>query len=437
MSAKSQGRPQTEVIRDDYLPLSRLAMSEVGPAAQTLAAIDRICGGKRGGRTFAAQEHIAEAAWLPARTVRKHLPKLVAKGWIVNHGREPLKNRWRRRRTCTYTLTDKAVNHKAPYGVLPRWAAEYLPKWSERAIYSLLAAQWLLIEKIAEDGDGCADDRIELSLTTAQRMTGLTRPSVCRAFHGLKRKRIVCRHVDGTDCQIWLEDFNVPPKGSKKVGAIKHKKNPRVSHVEPKKVGATPVKKWALPSKNLGATLVKKGAASLSAKSLSAKNYPKNNYGQTSADADADRGGAVGKEISTKAEQPKATNAEWAAARYERACQAIGYRGQPCAHLQGVCLAIAEGRLPEQILADAVEGVRIKRPATNPMGYLLTSLHNAGAMKQVTATTLPTAPPIDTQPLVRSVAATLGRERPSDHSVEEKRRQILADIAAESERKGP
>lgn len=276
-----QARPQTEMIRDEgFICLSRAAMHEVGPAAQTLGGLYEICGGRPGSSTFVSQERIATAAGLPARTIRMHLPKLVATGWIACHGREPLGNRGRTRRTCTYTLTTKAIDQKAPYAVLPRWAAEHLPKWSERAVYALLASLWLLIEKVAEEGTGCADDRISLSLTAAQKMTGLSRPAVCQAFHGLTERGIMWRDLETSE--VWLEDFDAPLPASKKRGGIDSKpksksRSKRYQSVEKKAAAivvknvavpsknpaGTPVKNVAVPSKKDGGTPVKKMASSL------------------------------------------------------------------------------------------------------------------------------------------------------------------------------
>ncbi|MCE9553110.1 MAG: hypothetical protein K8T91_06990 [Planctomycetes bacterium] len=422
---------QIDAIREEYIPLSRLAMKECGPAAQTLGGLYQLCGGKRR-RTFASQESIAAAAWLSPRVVREHLPKLVAAGYLEYRGREALGESWRRRRTCTYVLTAKAIDHKAPYGVLPRWAAEHLSKWSERAIYSLLGAQWMLIQMVADNETGCADDRMELSLTTVQRMTGLTRPAVVQGFWSLSNRRIIDRYDNEVALNI---DFRVPPsplKGSKKDGGINRSGSAVGARSTMKNHGGGVVKKTAVPSKNHGGTPVKKTAASLSSKVLSSNSYPKILYGQTFADANGDRVGEIQGKTSEEEKHPEPdSNRGWAAARYERACKAIGHTGLPCKDLQGVCLAIAEGRLDEQVLADAIEGVRIKQPR-DPLAYLMTCLAKSGAFQWPTnprrPAKLPAPKPLPAVPLVRSVDDALADDGPR-LSEAERRREFLNAVA--------
>lgn len=167
-----------ETIARDYLPLSRAAMIEVGAAAQTLAALYLL---SRDGQTFAGVPTIAERAGLDLRTSKRHMAKLVLKGWLLSHGRE-------RRRTVTYGLTPKALDARRPYHPLPRWART-LPSWGERAVVACLAsaAQHVI--------DGRADDdRACLTPATIGRQTGLTAPTVRAARNKLGQAGLIDCH---------------------------------------------------------------------------------------------------------------------------------------------------------------------------------------------------------------------------------------------------
>ena len=89
---------------DDYLVLPRLAMNQVGAAAQTLGAVYRLTNN----RLFHQVERLAEVASLKPPTCRRHLTRLCQGGWMKKIGRQ-------RRRTVTYKLTDIAKTEKRPY----------------------------------------------------------------------------------------------------------------------------------------------------------------------------------------------------------------------------------------------------------------------------------------------------------------------------------
>jgi hypothetical protein len=133
--------PLAEVKRADVIPLWRAAMLEIGPAAQTLGAIDRMT--RHDNTTFASHRVIAALACLPVRTVRRHVKTLVQASWLLNGGRKG-------RRTKTLDLPDlrRNLKHLQKWGMLPRWAALLLKKsWAERAVFALVVSRDRLYEK--------------------------------------------------------------------------------------------------------------------------------------------------------------------------------------------------------------------------------------------------------------------------------------------------
>ena len=67
LARQEAARRTLSVLRRDFIPLSRAAMWDVGPAAQTLGAI-RIRAGDAG-ETFASACHVAALARLSRRTL--------------------------------------------------------------------------------------------------------------------------------------------------------------------------------------------------------------------------------------------------------------------------------------------------------------------------------------------------------------------------------
>lgn len=182
---------------DDYLVLPRLAMNQVGAAAQTLGAVYRLTNNN----LFHQVERVAEVASLKPPTCRRHFTRLCQSGWMKKIGRQ-------RRRTVTYKLTDTAKIEKRPYGALPRWAAAALGSWSGRAVFSLMVSRHRLID---EQGIDMCGDRSFFSIEHLMRDTGLSRPSVVSAKQQLEARGLVYFDRDGnfelnTECQLATPD---------------------------------------------------------------------------------------------------------------------------------------------------------------------------------------------------------------------------------------
>ena len=77
-------------LEGEWIKLLVAAMREVGPAAQTLGGLLKVTSST----TFVPVSGIAMKARVPIKTARKHLATLATRGWIVNEGRQPLKNGW-------------------------------------------------------------------------------------------------------------------------------------------------------------------------------------------------------------------------------------------------------------------------------------------------------------------------------------------------------
>jgi DNA-binding MarR family transcriptional regulator len=133
----SQAGAATNEGKPDYLPILARAVIECGPAAQTLAAIIRLCEMRKANSTFASIARIADKACLPRRTVERHIRQLIAAGWIVCLGRDG-------RRTATLQLTPKAIEERRKlFARLPRAAAQKLAahSWGARLLYSIIEAR--------------------------------------------------------------------------------------------------------------------------------------------------------------------------------------------------------------------------------------------------------------------------------------------------------
>lgn len=228
----------------DYLPLSRYAMELVGAAAQTLGAVYVLASEARGRQIFETVDTIAQSAVLPKRTVQSHVAKLVEAGWLESLGRQLLPgSKHRRRRTVTLKLTRGALDHKEPFGMLPRWAATSLANerggsWAERAVFAcLFSAAKYPESELAEQG--CLDGREFCSLTSLRKQTALTWPSIRAARDKLERGGLV-KVYEGEcgepvelalnlDCRLLKSDVAKPVKRKSRTRA-KRTRSARDAH---------------------------------------------------------------------------------------------------------------------------------------------------------------------------------------------------------------
>jgi DNA-binding MarR family transcriptional regulator len=179
------------------------AMQDVGPAAQTLGGILRFTDKE----TYVPLDDIATAARLPKGTVKKHLVKLDAGGWIYRKGREKLRSGWLRR-TATIQVTAKARAAAATaYGVLPLWACDAgRLTWAARAVLSIVLGRLMSLKAAIEEQDGHGletedywgsisnmgdEDRFRFSHDSLHRQTGLFQGAVIDAKRQLSRAGIV------------------------------------------------------------------------------------------------------------------------------------------------------------------------------------------------------------------------------------------------------
>lgn len=181
----------------NWLKLPFECMRECGPAVQTLGGLLRITGRQ----TFVSTEAIADRAYLPRRTVQKHLRTLDAAGWVECRGRERTPA-GRLRRTATTKIAGRARKCEH-FGILPEWARvqikhEYLT-WSSKAILSVVMARTLAIQRgnevheleTLDDVLIHSDDRFSFSLSYLQKTTGLGRSAIVDAKAQLSRTGLV------------------------------------------------------------------------------------------------------------------------------------------------------------------------------------------------------------------------------------------------------
>ena len=213
-SSRNQTVRAGDVLYTDFLPIPRAAMAQCGAASQTLAAIYRLL--PESSRTiFARVDVIAEKACLPRRSVQRHVAKLVALNWLKMIGKERTGKMQQQRRTFSYTLTRKACDYKTPYAILPAWAARLLAtSWAERAVFAVAMSRQHLLEHINTEinsGAGIEESygRDMMTLIELERLTGLTRPSVCAAKQALADKDLIvvqpAEYSDGHALAINLE----------------------------------------------------------------------------------------------------------------------------------------------------------------------------------------------------------------------------------------
>jgi hypothetical protein len=192
-----------ESLDGEWLKLPLVIMRDVGPAVQTLASLLKVTNRE----TFVAVSRIASKARLPIGTVRKHLARLAAGGWIEQCGRQ--RTQWGNlRRTATIRVTEQTIQHLTPYGILPWWACCVIKEkgrlpWCVKAVLSLVMARLCGLKKAAEEPENFhsdddvsevitdimgAEDRFRLSLNWLTEQTGLSRDSVVAAKRMLYRR---------------------------------------------------------------------------------------------------------------------------------------------------------------------------------------------------------------------------------------------------------
>jgi len=188
-----------ELFRDCFgIPL---AAEKEGPHAYTLGAYERACG--KNGNTFASQEKIAQLAYLPPKTLEKHLRKNIDNGWLENHGR-------RKRRTATVSLSKRfKAEMKLGRRLHPRIFDERLT-WPMRVILAYvtnqtIAPQAQLPERI---GEWC--EPLVRRYSTISTNTGLSLPTTRKAIRELKHlSYLAIEPLDGGAIEISLEDTQV------------------------------------------------------------------------------------------------------------------------------------------------------------------------------------------------------------------------------------
>jgi hypothetical protein len=183
-------------------------MIEVGPAAQTLAAVRRLADG-RTGQMFASVNAVAVVACLSRRTVMRHLDQLVEGGWLTYRGRE-------KRRTATYIVPRRVLRNDQEgekFALLPRWAAMLLPTWGERCVFALIVSNDALCEWIDEQNGGNHSDNPEeqgyaaaverrmFSVAAMVEASGLNPETICEAKRKLAKRKII-----KIDPAVWYRD---------------------------------------------------------------------------------------------------------------------------------------------------------------------------------------------------------------------------------------
>jgi hypothetical protein len=210
MGAAVAGTQEIDLVQSlamgTWLKLPLNVMRSSGPAVQTFAGLLKVTHNE----TFVPAATIARHALLPLKTVRKHLLRLAADGWIMNAGRERMRSGVLRR-TATLQLTKEGRASLFDYGVLPWWACGYIRNgrqlhWNAKAVLSIVMARLMSLNAAAQREDGLSvdssdpwasidhfggQDRFRFSLSYLQRRTGLSRESVVRAKRELTGCKII------------------------------------------------------------------------------------------------------------------------------------------------------------------------------------------------------------------------------------------------------
>ncbi len=373
-----------ELLRQDHLQLPRAACREIGPAAQTLGAIMRLC--DIGGRntTFASVGTIADIAMLPIGTVRRHILQCVAAGWLDTKGRQLLPgSKYLRRRTNTLSLTAKTINQRKPYGILPRWICRVLAKWSARALYAAVVARHVLIETVEQNRCGAAYNREEMSLNNIERETGLTDKSITEAKLTLERiGHVVVERVYSypdsmtlnPEVGAWTDSLPDPPLA-----------RGNLSRSQADVIQMPYRKSEQYPTGNVSSTYRKseQGVPEKCAPSLS-KTPMENSYGNDriqNTTAAADGAVFLGEDIKSslsKAEGRKPEALGDCLNGLLTSCRIQGSTAEQRNTLSLVVRAVTEGKLPEGCFAGTLDAMRhTSKPISKPFVFFMKTLrHN-------------------------------------------------------------
>lgn len=185
---------------DGYMMLQERAMRKSKAGAQTLAALLKFVNAKTM-TTFASIPTIAEHACLNVKEVRRHLEKFVSLNMVKNLGRQKPDGAREARRTCTWAVSKALLRGSEKYIELPRWAAQRLTRWSDRAVYAAVLSRRLSIERWESNG-GCAEERSAFSARRIQLVTGISERSVWMALAHLQDLGYIER-IDNGDGGDW------------------------------------------------------------------------------------------------------------------------------------------------------------------------------------------------------------------------------------------
>jgi hypothetical protein len=207
-STKKTTHDWVAIVNMQQLRLSTDACKNVGPAAQTLAGVLR----KTNRSTFVSTDEIANFSRVPLATCRKHLSILESTGYLVNEGRKRTPA-GKPRRTCTICVTPTAREAITEYWSLPELLACSFRNakrlnWAERVLLAVIVTRLQSVlasfresrqlETVEDYDCYIREDRFQFSLSFLEQKTGLSRPTICRAKHGLWERKII-RLIGETD----------------------------------------------------------------------------------------------------------------------------------------------------------------------------------------------------------------------------------------------
>lgn len=176
-------------------------MRECGSAALTLAGLMR----EMKGNFFHRNSSLAQQINVPERTMKRHLAKLAAKGWIESYGRQKSES-GRTRRTATRRVSHRARNSPR-FGVLPRYLNLYSTplKWSEIAVYSVVIGRAFTLHRTFQHAETPTESLFELadyterfyfSVNELREKTGLNRQAIADAKIALHERHLIEHHQE-------------------------------------------------------------------------------------------------------------------------------------------------------------------------------------------------------------------------------------------------
>jgi len=175
-------RVLTEAYKFLKLPLVLAKCPEMGQEIQTLAAFCYLTEVFKTGSSFSNLTRLAATAGLSLKTVKRHLKKLEADGFIVNEGRE-------HRRTATRAITDvvRECWREALYGPLLTDTLSMPWNWSTRLVYAYLLFKTGYF--IAAEFES-----VKCSLSDLQRELGIDRKTVYQSLDTLEQAGFITRN---------------------------------------------------------------------------------------------------------------------------------------------------------------------------------------------------------------------------------------------------